>query len=71
MVLDGLAGIQFLLKGQTANLFAILKAHFHFYVSVPKLIKKRKKIIHNKIHIPVKSIVLEYFLKGNKKYSDI
>ena len=71
MVLDGVAGIQFLLKGQIANLFAILKAHFHFYVSVPKLIKKRKKITHNKIHIPVKSIVLEYFLKGNKKYSDI
>ena len=31
MVLDGIAGMKFLLEGQPKHLFAVLKAHFSFY----------------------------------------
>ncbi|WP_420573270.1 glycosyltransferase family 2 protein [Kordia sp.] len=69
LVLDGLAGVQFLLKFKFKHLFAILKAHFHFYARLPKMLSKRAEN-QEKQYFQQKSIVLAYFLKGKKKYSD-
>jgi len=76
LVLDGLAGIQFLLKGKFKDFFAIIKAHFVFYYWLPDLLKKRK-LIQNKKKLSEltgtynKSIVFEYFAKGQRFFSDL
>ena len=45
LILDGIASITFLSKKKgIIHLFAILKAHFAFYVKIPRLILKRRKI---------------------------
>ncbi len=43
MILDGVAGVIFLLKGQPKQMMAIIKAHFSFYGSLKKIIQKREK----------------------------
>ncbi len=43
MILDGLSALFLLLKGQPKSIFVVLKAHWHFYRSLPKLKQKRKE----------------------------
>lgn len=71
MVLDGIAGLQFLYENQPKNFKAILKAHLDFYKNIPILIKKRKKITPIKIHRPITSIVYNYFIKKRRLFSDL
>ena len=71
LVLDGVAGIKFLFEGKPLHTWAIIKAHFSFYAHLPLLLKKRKQIIFKKTdYYTSKSIVWDYFVKGNKKYID-
>lgn len=44
LVLDGLAGILFLIQGNPKHTYAVIKAHFGFYKLFFKMIKKRKEI---------------------------
>ena len=67
MVLDGVAGIQFLIKGEVKHFIAILKSHFSFYLNIPSLLKKRNLITKQKRVYPIKSIVYDYFVLGNNK----
>jgi GT2 family glycosyltransferase len=62
MILDGLAGIQFLFKGKFSHFFAILKAHFWFYHLISKTLKKRVANQKPKYYYQ-KSIVYQYFVK--------
>lgn len=76
MVLDGVAGIHALTKGEFKNTLAILKAHLSFYTRIPSLLRKRKEIAHKKsmselkgVHF--KSIVFEYFIKKKQRFSEL
>ncbi len=62
LCLDGLAGIQFLLKGKPKHTFAILKAHFSFYYLLPRFYKKRDTH-QTKMYFKTKSIVYFYYIK--------
>jgi len=62
MLLDGVAGIQFLFQGKFKHLFAILKAHLSFYRHFFKVLKKRKTISKKEIHYNTRSIVMDYFI---------
>lgn len=67
MILDGFAGIRFLLKGEISNLWSILKAHFSFYTNFSKMYKKRE----NKQQInyfQTKSIVWNSFIKKQNTF---
>ncbi len=63
LLLDGVAGIQFLIQGKFKHLEAILEAHFAFYVLISKNLKKRGKYQSNKYY-KTKSIVYQYFVKA-------
>lgn len=69
MILDGLAGIQFLYQLKFSHFTAILKAHFSFYGSFLKMVKKRGKIVNKKYAFQT-SIVYNYFLRNQKKFID-
>lgn len=62
MILDGIAGIQFLFQGKFTHFFATLKAHFAFYRSMSAhYLKRDKKQI--KKYYKIKSVVYAYFIR--------
>lgn len=76
LILDGLAAMQFLAGGQFKNIAAIAKAHWSFYCSFGKWYRKRSAvkalaIERNTRGIYRKSIIVDYFLKGKKKFSQL
>lgn len=62
LLLDGIAGIQFIFKGKFIHCCSILKAHFAFYRLINKMLKKRKGTQSNSYYHS-KSIVYSYFIK--------
>lgn len=71
LVLDGIAGIKFLLKGKTNHFTAILKAHLSFYKFLPKYLKKRKRWASSYSYAYTTSIVLQYFIKKRDTFQKI
>jgi GT2 family glycosyltransferase len=75
LMLDGLAAIKFLMAGQFANIWAIVKAHWTFFINIPHFIKKRKQIQNttslNEVKKYNKSIVFQHFFKKIKEYKEL
>ncbi|WP_047448786.1 glycosyltransferase family 2 protein [Alistipes sp. ZOR0009] len=70
MILDGAAGIVFLLQGKWSFFVSVLKAHRDFYKMADKFIEKRKSISkHSTLGLYKKSIILSYVVKGKKTFS--
>jgi len=67
LCLDGLAGIQFILKGKFKHCWAIVKAHFAFYGLINKNLKKRNSK-NRSDYYRSKSIVYQYFVKNGKVF---
>ncbi len=44
MLLDGIAGARFLMRGEFRNLYMVLKAHLHMYRRLPILLRQRKEL---------------------------
>lgn len=82
LLLDGLAGLVFLLKGQFKNVFAIIQAHFSMYGNIGMVLRKRKhyaKLIQairltpspNMAGRISKSIIWQYYIRGKKHFKDL
>ena len=67
LCLDGLAGIQFIIKGKFKHCFAILKAHFYFYHLISKNIQKRNSS-QKENYYHTKSIVYSYFVRNIRMF---
>lgn len=67
LILDGLAGIQFIFKGKFKHCLAIIHAHFSFYTLISKNLKKRD-VIQNSNYYHKKSIVYYFFVKNGKVF---
>lgn len=67
LVLDGIAGAQFLFQGKFKHLFAILKAHFSFYSLVAVHYRKRD-LFQSQKYFKTKSIVFQYYVKAGKVF---
>ncbi len=72
---DGLAAIKFLVSLQPGNFMAVVKAHKAYYKNIAVLKtkrevleKKRKKENHDQIYH--KSLVIDFFIKGKKLFTD-
>jgi GT2 family glycosyltransferase len=70
LCLDGLAGIQFILKGKFKHCWAILKAHFYYYHLANQFYKKRGTIQKSNYY-KINSIVYRYFIKNGKVFADL
>ena len=78
MLLDGVAAIRFLLRGEIKFFFAVVKAHFMFFSMLSRTLKKRasEKYTHNTeksnlVGMYSKSILIQYFFKGIKKMKEL
>jgi GT2 family glycosyltransferase len=75
LVLDGIAGLKFLLDAQPAHCLAVLRAHFAYYSRIPAILRKRKEFLK----IPGarlstggmyrRSVVLAYFVRNKKNFT--
>jgi GT2 family glycosyltransferase len=71
LILDGIAGIKFILEFRPVHTLAILKAHLSFYKNFFKIFKKRRKVNKNQEYKLFNSIVWQYFVLGRKKFKDL
>jgi GT2 family glycosyltransferase len=75
-LLDGLAALYFLMKGSFKSVNAVWKAHMDYYKALERLNEKRslvKKLEVGKTDESFlnKSIVFEFYIKGNKTYNSL
>ena len=71
LILDGLAGLKFLISGQFKHFFSILKAHVSFYSQFRLINKKRSVVFKLKKYSSVNSIVFRYYILRKKKFTDL
>lgn len=69
MLLDGVAGVQFIFKGKFSHFTAILKAHFSFY-SLFSITYKKRASYQYKTYYKTDSIVYTYYIKSGKIFED-
>jgi GT2 family glycosyltransferase len=67
LLLDAVAGMQFLFQGKFKHLLAILKAHFSFYSLVAVHYRKRD-LLQSEKYYKIKSIVFQYYAKAGKVF---
>ena len=76
MLLDGIAGGIFLLKGEFGNFWAVIKAHFYIYGHFGMLLRKRKEVKKMATEFNATgyfggNIIWNYFAKGVKSFSEL
>ena len=76
MILDGVAAFKLLAEFNLNGIFSVLKAHYHFYCSIPSLNRKRKqarmdghlRYLAGKLSL---SIVSQFYLRKRKRFGEI
>lgn len=71
MSLDGIAAYRFLFQLKPSHFFAVLKAHFSFYLYLRRLLKQRKQLNQKPGYYLKNSIVINYFIQKKKTYNSL
>ena len=71
LVLDGIAGVKFLIDLRPLHTLAIIKAHFSFYSTFSKMLRKRKKTSKKEDYYHSYSIVWSFYLLGKKTFKNL
>jgi hypothetical protein len=76
MLLDILASCFFMAEGSFRSALMVLKAHMDYYKNIEQLKTKRAEVLKlwgENLNGPVlnKSIVFEFYVKGNKTYNSL
>tara|TARA_B100000795_G_scaffold267331_1_gene251950 strand:+ start:1287 stop:2285 length:999 start_codon:yes stop_codon:yes gene_type:complete len=71
LLLDGIAGIKFMIELRPIHTWAIIKAHYSFYKNLNRFLKKRKKLLKKEGYNLHTSIVWQYFALGRKKFHQL
>lgn len=76
MILDGVAAIKLLTEFNLNGIRSVLKAHYHFFRSLPELQRKRRQAGKDgHFTLPAeklpKSIVFQFYIRKRKRFSEI
>lgn len=73
LVLDGIAAIRFLTEGHVKDAAAVFEAHVQFYSRIMNGTLRRDSSMPHKDHSTIYPglIVWQYYVRGNKKFSDL
>lgn len=72
LVLDGVAGIKFIVELRPIHSWAIIKAHLSFYWNVRKMLSKRRALSYKQTnYFSCFSIVWQHFIMGKDRFSEI
>ncbi len=71
-LLDTIAAFKFLFQAGFRDFWAVTRAHFSFYRNFGKMRQKRAQLRHGSMKdMYSRNIVLEYYLKGKRKFSQL
>lgn len=71
LILDGIAGLKFLIELRPKHSLAVIRAHFSFYYNLIKMLKKRKTVTQKNHYYSIKSIVWSHYILGKKEYNNL
>ncbi|VAV84058.1 Glycosyltransferase [hydrothermal vent metagenome] len=71
LLLDGIAGVKFIINFKPAHTLTIIKAHFSFYKHLPNLLKQRKALNQRSKYYTKTSIVWSYFTLRKKHFNSL
>ena len=71
LLLDGIAGIKFIIELRPIHTLAIIKAHISLYKNSIKFLKKRKKLQKKSTYFKHTSIVSQYFIFHRIKFKNL
>lgn len=71
LILDGIAGVVFLVQGKRKHTWAIVLAHFSFYRYAISMYKSRFPTKHKALYAHTFSIIVVYFLRRKEKFSEL
>ena len=71
LILDGIAGIKFLIELRPVHTIAVLKAHLSVYRNFYKFLKKRRALQKKYEYNLHTSIVWQYFILRKRKFKDL
>ncbi|GAA3606225.1 glycosyltransferase family 2 protein [Flavivirga amylovorans] len=71
LILDGMAGIKFLLELKPMHTIAVVKAHLGFYNNLRRLLKQRKSTKNKIKYYQKTSIVVDYFVNKKTNYKSL
>lgn len=71
LILDGIAGVRFLLTAKPKHMIAIIRAHGGFYKALPNLLQFRRLHSTRKSHNQLPSIVWSYFIRGKTHFNKL
>ena len=71
LVLDGIAGLKFLMDGKPKHSWAIVRAHFNYYFNIFKWTRKRTGKYPELPIISQPSVVWSYFVRKQKSYQNL
>ncbi|MCZ6593672.1 MAG: glycosyltransferase family 2 protein [Bacteroidetes bacterium] len=71
LILDGIAGFQFLLQGKGNHFLAVIKAHFSFYGLLARFLRKRKTQATRLKYFKINSIVWKYFIVKKRNFNTL
>ena len=67
LILDGVAGLFFLIQGKPKHTMAIVKAHFQFYNRFRTYLGERTNSFNTAVKPVKRAIVFDYYIRGYKK----
>ena len=67
LILDGVAGLFFLIQGKPKHTLAIIKAHFQFYSRFKTYFSERINSFNTTVKPAKRAIVFDYYIRGYKK----
>ena len=72
LILDGVAGVKFLLQGGFSDFRAVIRAHFYFYRNWSHIHKKRKNTIRNKVSCVYNgNIAIDHYFSKKKTFTEL
>lgn len=72
LLLDGVAGVKFIVELRPIHTWAIVKAHLSFYWHLRKMLSKRRALSYKQTnYFYCFSVVWQHFIMGKNRFSDI
>lgn len=71
LILDGVAGLKFVLELRPIHTWSVLKAHLSFYKNLRRFIKKRRQIQRKSDYSIHTSVVWQHFILARTKFKDL
>lgn len=75
LLLDGIAGVKFVLEGKPKHMFAVLRAHISFYRMIAGLLKDKKKLRQRSMNqlpgIYHNSLVWDFFKRRKTTFAEL